>query len=97
MTLTTWSDVFDIPPEVCSRKLPLVALSGLNVESNAGHREVWDAMNCNSASSGALINLKLLEPNHSFPATKPKVSALLLILTYQLFYRPQKRNKILFL
>lgn len=66
-------DPFDFPPELCSRPLALIGLTGLDTLNNAVHRTIWDAFSSNRRQYRAPVQFKLLDPAHEFPPMKPKV------------------------
>ncbi|XP_021915999.1 trafficking protein particle complex subunit 11 isoform X2 [Zootermopsis nevadensis] len=65
-------DPFDFPPELCSRPLALIGLTGLDTLNNAVHRTIWDAFSSNRRQYRAPVQFKLLDPAHEFPPMKPK-------------------------
>lgn len=67
------TDVFDFPPELCSKPLALIGLTGLDTLNNAVHRAIWDAFSSNRRQYRAPVKFKLLDPAHEFPPMKPKV------------------------
>jgi len=67
------ADVFDFPPELCSKPLALIGLTGLDALNNAVHRAIWDAFSSNRRQYRAAVQFKLLDPAHEFPPMKPKV------------------------
>lgn len=71
--MAVWMDGFDFPPELCSKPLALIGISGIDVTKNTSDREVWDALSNNRAPNRAHISFKLVEPQHVFPVMKPKV------------------------
>lgn len=70
--MAVWNDGFDFPTELCNKPQALVGISGIDVAKNVSDREVWEALSNNRASNRALINFKLLGPQHGFPPMKPK-------------------------
>lgn len=66
------TDVFDFPPELCSKPLALIGLTGLDTLNNAVHRAIWDAFSSNRRQYRAPVQFKLLDPAHEFPPMKPK-------------------------
>jgi hypothetical protein len=67
------TDPFDFPPELCSKPLALIGLTGLDTLNNAVHRSIWDAFSNNRRQYRAPVQFKLLDPAHEFPLMKPKV------------------------
>jgi hypothetical protein len=67
------TDPFDFPPELCSKPLALIGLTGLDTLNNAVHRSIWDAFSNNRRQYRAPVQFKLLDPAHEFPPMKPKV------------------------
>ncbi|XP_069669154.1 trafficking protein particle complex subunit 11 [Periplaneta americana] len=66
------TDPFDFPPELCSKPLALIGLTGLDTLNNAVHRAIWDAFSNSRRQYRAPVQFKLLDPAHEFPPMKPK-------------------------
>jgi hypothetical protein len=71
--LKMFADMFDFPPELCSKPLALIGLTGLDTLNNAVHRAIWDSFSSNRRQYRAPVQFKLLDPAHEFPPMKPKV------------------------
>ena len=59
-----------IPKELSVQPLPFVALTGLEIKHNAVHKEIWDNFNIRS---NLKFRYKLLDGDHEYPKSKPKV------------------------
>lgn len=64
------SDSTEFPPEMITKPLALVGLSGLDVVNNAVHRAVWEAFSARRADR--TVRFKLLPNTFEFPVVKPK-------------------------
>lgn len=62
----------DLPSELTSRPLCLIALLGLDIVNNSVHASIWESFHLNRLPDRAPINFKLLEEGHQFPRAKPK-------------------------
>ncbi|PSN35312.1 Trafficking protein particle complex subunit 11 [Blattella germanica] len=65
-------DPFDFPPELCSKPLALIGLTGLDTLHNAVHRTIWDAFSNSRRQYRAAVQFKLLDAAHEFPPVKSK-------------------------
>ena len=63
----------DLPSELLSRPLALVGLTGLNVESNPTHLQIWNSFASNNRNERPPLSFMLCGPNHLFPPAKPDV------------------------
>ncbi|EDO31414.1 predicted protein [Nematostella vectensis] len=61
----------DFPPELSTRPLGLVALSGLDTAQKQLHKAIWESFN-NIATERAPLSYKLVPKDHEFPKAKPK-------------------------
>lgn len=66
------ADQFEFPPELCSKPLALIGLTGLDTLNNAVHRSIWDAFSNSRRQYRASVQFRLLDPAHEFPPMKPK-------------------------
>ncbi|KAJ9597774.1 hypothetical protein L9F63_011382 [Diploptera punctata] len=65
-------DLFEYPPELCSKPLALIGVTGLDTLNNAVHRTIWEAFSNSRRQYRASVQFKLLDPAHEFPPMKPK-------------------------
>ncbi|KAG4077438.1 hypothetical protein HA402_002865 [Bradysia odoriphaga] len=85
------ADTSSLPSELITTPLPLIGLSGLDVDKNPIHKSVLESFINNRKPDRAQIQFKLLPPNYEFPVSKPKRQ------TYE-WYNPKgilKRNWML--
>lgn len=63
----------ELPPELVSRPLGLIALSGLDTTYNAVHKAIWDSF-CNNRKPDRLpLQFKVHKADHEYPKCKQKV------------------------
>ena len=67
------SSDLELPTELLSRPLALVGLTGLNVETNPVHLQIWNSFASNNRNEGPPLSFVLCGPNHVFPQAKPDV------------------------
>ncbi|XP_075159390.1 trafficking protein particle complex subunit 11 gry [Haematobia irritans] len=61
-----------LPSELMVAPQPLIGLCGLDVNRNAVHKTIWDALSSNRKAERASVQFKLLPNNYDFPVAKPK-------------------------
>ena len=63
----------DLPSELVTRPLSLVALSGLDITNNVAHSRIWESFTSNRLHDRISLTFKLVPFDHQFPKCKPKV------------------------
>ena len=67
------SNEWELPPELCCRPMPFVALMGLDMIYNAVHRAIWEAFSANRRTDRVPVSFKLLPGDYEFPKCRTKV------------------------
>uniref|UniRef100_UPI00358EE0D2 trafficking protein particle complex subunit 11 n=1 Tax=Myxine glutinosa TaxID=7769 RepID=UPI00358EE0D2 len=66
------SNEWELPPELCCRPMPFVALMGLDMIYNAVHRAIWEAFSANRRTDRVPVSFKILPGDHEFPKCRTK-------------------------
>ena len=74
----------DLPAELATRPLSLVALSGLDISTNTCHKKIWDSFTLNRQADRISLAFTLVPFDHQFPKCKPKVG--IGCFLFKLFY-----------
>ena len=70
----------ELPAELMTRPLSLVALSGLEISTNAAHKKIWDSFTLNRQPDRISLAFNLVPYDHQFPKCKAKVDHFIRLL-----------------
>ncbi|XP_028400587.1 trafficking protein particle complex subunit 11-like [Dendronephthya gigantea] len=62
----------DLPTELVTRPLSLVALSGLDIAANTAHKKIWESFTLNRQPDRISLAFTLVPYDHQFPKCKAK-------------------------
>ena len=63
----------DLPVELVTRPLSLVALSGLDISANTAHKKIWESFTLNRQPDRISLAFTPVPYDHQFPKCKQKV------------------------
>lgn len=63
----------DLPVDLTTVPLQLIAVSGLDIVNNEVHKSIWTSFTVQRRSDRLALNFKLIAADYAFPTAKVKV------------------------